>query len=78
MLVKFGHFGQFFGKGGQGAPLILPIVDLKLATVLLMRRECMGWEIVIFHTTYGLRGEVVMEVVVSETVVLHTTPGLGK
>ena len=60
--------------------MILPIVILKLATVLVMRRECMGWEVVIFHTTHGLRGEVVMEVkvVVSETVVLHTTPGLGK
>ena len=77
-MVKFGHFGQFFGKGGQGAPLILPIVILKLATVLVMRRECMVWEVVILHTTHGLRGEVVMEVVVSETVVLHTAPGLGK
>ena len=76
--MKFGHFGQFFGKGGQGAPLILPIVILKLATVLVMRRECMVWEVVIFHATHGLRGEVVMEVVVSETVVLHTAPGLGK
>ena len=58
--------------------MILPTVKFKLATVLVMRRECT--EVVIFHTTHGLRGEVVMEVkvVVSETVVLHTTPGLGK
>ena len=38
-MVKFGHFGQFFGKGGQVAPLILPIVILILATVLVMGRE---------------------------------------
>ena len=77
MLVKFGHFGQYFGKGGQGAPLILPIVILKLALVLVMRRECMVWEVVILHTALGL-GKEVMEGVVSETVVLHTAPGLGK
>ena len=85
MLVKFGHFGQFFGKGGQGAPLILPIVILNLAWVLVMRRECrlvkvlvgMVSEAVIFHTAPGL-GKKVIEGVVSETVVLHTAPGLGK